>query len=182
MEKRTIVLQGGEDVKQRTNEMLFRSTVQLSKKRAVLVIPWTTDSEEKEKEYIEILRDYFTAVGFREIIFLKKQFSDGEIEQSFSKADVLYLPGGNTQILHAEIARRSIQERIGKFKGTIIGNSAGAIVLSKGTVDDEGFQPGFGIVDFYVTVHFKMETSYGIDRTMFPMINIPEGAWVAVYG
>ena len=44
----------------------------------------------------------------------------------------------------AEIEKLSIQKKLKRFKGTIIGNSAGAIVLSRGGQGDGKFYEGFG--------------------------------------
>ena len=49
--------------------------------------------------------------------------------------------------------------RIYNFKGILIGNSAGAIVLSNGSVDPhEGkIFSGFGLAKFFITVHFNLD-------------------------
>jgi peptidase E len=93
---------------------------------------------------------------------------------------VIYLPGGDTSILKREIESRSVQFNLRKHKGIIVGNSAGAIVLSKGGYGDSKFYEGFGIVDIIVSVHSKLEIIDSLEGRTQPIIGIPEGNWISV--
>ncbi|HDI75594.1 MAG: hypothetical protein DRJ52_03555 [Thermoprotei archaeon] len=175
--KKIIVLQGGEDVAARANKTLFEQILALSKTKNILVIPWTTSDSRKEKKYRKIISNYFREVGFKKIFFLEKSDSDQNIREKFSKVDVVYLPGGDPSILYEEIKkRRLVETKLREFEGIIIGNSAGAIVLSKGTYYDNRFQPGLGLVDFFIKVHFNL-TSQTISK---PSLCIPENQWVVI--
>ena len=180
MATQIIILQGGEDVKQRTNESLFRNVRGLSNTGKILVIPWTSDSSEKETAYSKVFHDYFSHCGFEEILFLAKTDPEKEIQRKFSEVDTIYLPGGNTGILYREIKQRALEDRLFEFSGVIIGNSAGAIVLSKGGWGDGKFYPGFGLVDFYVSVHYKLGVGQVAETDTTIDVNIPENMWVAV--
>lgn len=177
---RLIFLQGGEDVKKRANNSMFEEVVKLSRAKSILVIPWTGDDREKESDYRAIFDEYFHDVGFREITFLQRNDEDTEIETKFSRADVLYLPGGDPEILKREIERRSLQKRIKEFDGIIVGNSAGAIVLSRRGCGSKDCYDGFGIVDISVAVHAttqSIEEAKGVDGAI---IGIPEGTWIVI--
>lgn len=178
MASQIIILQGGEDVKRRTNESLFRSVRRLSKTGKVLVISWTSESSEKEDSYSKVFREYFSDCGFSDVLFLDKADPESEIQRKFSEVDTIYLPGGDTGILYRELKQRALQERLSEFSGVIIGNSAGAIVLSKGGLGNGKFYPGFGLVDFYVSVHCRlgMEQVAKADTN----VNIPENMWITV--
>ena len=102
MTTQIIILQGGEDVKQRTNESLFRNVRGLSSAGKILVIPWTSDSPEKETAY------------------------------------------------------------------------------SKGGWGDGKFYPGFGLVDFYVTAHYKLGAGQVAKADTTINVNIPENMWITV--
>ncbi len=180
MAAKMIILQGGEDVKQRTNEALFRNVRRLSNTGKILVIPWSSDSSEKETAYSKIFHDYFSHCGFEEVLFLTKTDTENEIQRKFSETDTIYLPGGDTGILYREIKQRVLQDRLFEYSGVIIGNSAGAIVLSKGGWGDEKFYPGFGLVDFYVSVHYKLAMGQIAQTNNTINVNIPENMWVAV--
>ncbi len=171
-----IILQGGEDVKKRTNEKLMESICHLSNLKRILIIPWTAESPEKELEYRIIFKNYFIEVGFNDILFLEKTDQETDIDKKFALVDVVYLPGGDPVILYNQIRMRNIDHKIRNFKGTIVGNSAGAIVLSKGSIIEGKFIPGFALVNFYVFVHFKLQESMDLD----PNIGIQEDGWVCV--
>ena len=91
------------------------------------------------------------------------------------------MPGGNTEILLEKLNKNpKVIEELKNFEGVIIGNSAGAIALSKGEIENEKFLQGLGIVNFYVKVHysFKDEISYLIKDE--EILCIPEDCWVII--
>lgn len=180
MVKQMIILQGGEDVRKRTNESLIKKIGEISISKRILVIPWSGESDQKEKEYRTIFCNYFSDNGFQETLFLEKNDMNDVIDRKFDSVDVIYLPGGDTGILYKELEKHSLQHRLMKFNGLILGNSAGAIVLTRGTWMEGIFYPGFGIVDFYISVHYIPESDQlaEIDSTL--KINIPENMWITV--
>lgn len=178
--QRLIVLQGGENVAERANQDLFRKIRKLSDRGRMLIIPWTSDSREKENRYRIIFKDYFTESGFDSVSFLEKDDSPLEIRSKMSSVDVLYLPGGDTDILYREIGKHSLEDNIRDFCGIIVGNSAGAIVLSRGAVGNGKFHPGFGIVDVFIRVHYNFEENDVKLDEEIPMISIPENTWITV--
>ena len=175
-----IILQGGEDVRIRANEALFRSVAAISAKKRILIIPWTQESDDREMEYLNLFRDYFSDSGFQSTDFLNKGDNDSEVSEKFGSTDVIYLPGGNPGVLYRELNARSLQDKLRVFKGTIIGNSAGAIVLSRGGIGDRKFYPGFGLVGFFIKVHFKLEQEMLFWNEKSETISIPENMWIAV--
>lgn len=181
MRFQTIILQGGEDIEKRENGSLIRKIRENSETGKILVIPWTSDLPENEEKHMKTMEQYFTDCGFNSVSFLERDRKD--LERLFSEVDVLYLPSGDPEILQREIEDRNLQPLIDNFKGTVIGNSAGAIVLSKGTYTRGRFYPGFGFLDFYVNVHFDLDDSgnyagnpIGGEMT----VGIPEGGWISV--
>ena len=180
MTAQIIILQGGEDVKRKTNENLFKDVRRLSSSGKILVIQWTSNSLEKEAEYSRMLRDYFSHCGFEEILFLAKTDPENEIQRKFSEVDTIYLPGGDTEVLYRKLKQRTLQDRLFEFSGVIIGNSAGAIVLTKGGWGDGKFYTGFGLVDFYISVHYKLEVGHIAETKDAINVNIPENMWITV--
>ena len=180
MTTQIIILQGGEDVKQRINETLFKDVRKLSSSGKILVIPWTSDSHEKEAEYSKVFHNYFLHCGFEEVLFLDKTDPENEIQRKFSEVDVIYLPGGDTEVIYRELKRKALQDRLLEFSGVIIGNSAGAIVLAKGGWGDGKFYKGFGLVDFYISVHYKLDVGHVVETKDAINVNIPENMWITV--
>ena len=115
MVSQIIILQGGEDVKRRTNETLFKDVRKLSSSGKILIIPWTSDSHEKEAEYSKVFHDYFLHCGFEEVLFLDKTDPENEIQRKFSEVDTIYLPGGDTELLYRKLKQRTLQDRLFVF-------------------------------------------------------------------
>ncbi|MGC8986400.1 MAG: Type 1 glutamine amidotransferase-like domain-containing protein, partial [Thermoplasmata archaeon] len=171
-------LQGGEDVRKRTNAELIKKACDLSNKKKILVIPWTSESDSKELEYRKILKDYFSDSGFKEVTFLEKSDCEIDINNKIFSVDVIYLPGGDPEILYREIRIRSIDSKLRDFRGIIIGNSAGAIILTRGSIIEKRFLKGFGLLNFYVYVHFDLSKNTNI--ILKPNICIPEDTWICI--
>ena len=174
----TVFLQGGEDVKKRTNIQMFREILKLSKRKSILIIPWTSNSREKEMSYREIYVNYFKDVGFKKILFLETEDSIDTARRKFSEADVVYLPGGDPKILYEKITEKGVDALIRSFNGILVGNSAGAILLSKGQTHGGTFYPGIGILDFFVEVHYCPSEPDTEDKSM--TVCIPENTWIAI--
>jgi len=94
-----IFLIGGEDVKKRNCAEINKIYFSLVEKPIVLVIPWTTNDKEKEAFYRKVLKDYFLDLGAIEVLFLEEDDDREVVENKFSKANILYLPGGDPKIL-----------------------------------------------------------------------------------
>ncbi|MHB8360389.1 MAG: Type 1 glutamine amidotransferase-like domain-containing protein [Thermoplasmataceae archaeon] len=146
MSHQLIILQGGEDIKKRVNDPLIKKVGNISSTKKILIIPWTTESIEEEIEYRNIIADYFLDNGFIEVLFIERNDSSLDITRKISPVDVIYLPGGDPDVLYREIKIRDLHNKLRNFKGIIIGNSAGAIVLSKGCQYEGKFYQGFGLI------------------------------------
>ena len=155
-----IFLIGGEDVKKRNcariNEMYFS----LMKNPVVLVIPWTTNDKVKEVFYRKILKEYFLDLGAKEVLFLEEDDNIKIVSEKFSKANILYLPGGDPKILLEKIkGKRYVLSEIEKFRGIVVGNSAGALVLCRYCLiirgDKVSILNGLNLVNVSVKVHYK---------------------------
>ena len=178
---RLIFLQGGEDVKKRTNFHMFKEILNISKKKNILVIPWTTESKKKEKFYRNVYINYFKEVGFKKIIFLELSDSFNNAQKKFSKVDVVYIPGGDPSILYKRIIKRKIDRLIKSFRGILIGNSAGAILLSRGQIEEDKVYPGIGLLDFFVKVHYKpTESKIKKGKNEKITVCIPENLWIVI--
>ncbi|MGC9175361.1 MAG: Type 1 glutamine amidotransferase-like domain-containing protein [Thermoprotei archaeon] len=157
-----IVLQGGDDIRKRTNQSLMSQIARISSTKRVLVIPWTNKPDDREEERRELLTVYFKESGFREVLFLERDDSEEEVSAKMSQVDVVYLPGGDPSTLYEEMRARSLQQRLRDFKGIIVGNSAGAIVLSRGAEHEGKFYQGFGLADFFISVHYDLRFESGL--------------------
>ena len=156
MEK--IIVLEVEDIKEGALSNVHKDLFSRIKNARVLVLLWSTDDEIKRVRYREIIKNYFRDLGADEVLFLEE--NDSRMEEKFGKVNMVYLPGGDTEILLGKLNKNSeVIKKLENFRGVIIGNSAGAIVLS-----DEGYvykngslvkYKGLGIVNVKVLVHFE---------------------------
>ena len=149
-----------EDIKERSLFNSHKKIIESIENPKVLVLLWTTNNLEKKKNYEKIIRVYFLDLGVKEIYFLEEE--DKEFIKKFKDSNILYLPGGDTALfLKTLLENPLVLENLKNFKGHVIGNSAGAIVLSeKGYSYKEGEvveHKGIGILNIKVFVHFKLE-------------------------
>ena len=159
-----------EDVKIRECFEIKRKLLETAKGKSALIIPWSTSDPKKEARYRKIIGEYFKDLGIRSILFLNREDTFAQMEEKFNTVDVIYLPGGDTFLLYREIRDRSADEFIEDFNGLIIGNSAGALILSKCFLspEDRKVHKGLGLVNFCLAVHYTeegvsdiLELSYG---------------------
>ena len=157
--KRVYILEC-ENVKSRPLFDLHKEMISLLvDKPNVLILLWTTNNREKIRKYMKIIEKYFRDLGAKEITFLDE--NDEDYRRKFRNANILYLPGGDTRIFLEKLRRKRMTEEIRHFRGIIIGNSAGAIALSKIGYGHRGKRivkyKGLGILNIKIIVHFKPE-------------------------
>ncbi|MBU1091357.1 Type 1 glutamine amidotransferase-like domain-containing protein, partial [Patescibacteria group bacterium] len=96
------------------------------------------------------------------------------IKNKIEKSDLIYLPGGDNEILMQKL--KKVANLIKNYDKVIIGNSAGALVLSKKYVHIEkqnsniklSMLQGLSLIDFSISVHYKSK------RPNFPSRNEKE--------
>jgi cyanophycinase-like exopeptidase len=159
---------------------MFEKIVRISENGTILVVPWTSNSMTKETEYRALLGKYFIDVGFEDVVFLERNDSESEISSKFARAGALYLPGGDPVILKEEMQLKGIHEKIRDYSGIVIGNSAGAIVLSNGAYVAGKFLKGFGFVEKTIKVHFELERQDRVPNVEGPVVGIPENMWISI--
>jgi peptidase E len=154
---------GGEDVvKKESKEINKKAFLDAGGAPIVLIFPWTAKIVDKADKYRKILTDYFKELGASDIEFAELSDSFKEIEEKISKSNLIYLPGGDTNILVERIKNAKVDKLLQKFGKVIIGNSAGAsamckeCILTKGRAHPETTTfSGLGLVDFSVDVHYS---------------------------
>ena len=87
---------------------------------------WSTDDLERQET------DYFFDLKAKKVFFLELEDEDEEIKSKVEESNVIYLPGGETAILKKNMLKKpEFTKLLKSYKGTIVGNSAGALVQSK---------------------------------------------------
>ncbi len=161
--KQTLYFLGGENVKERSLEHINRIIFNSVESPSVMILPWTTEDDDKKEKYFPILKQYFKSLGAVYVDQIKNpEEFDSDIDRVF-RSNIIYLPGGLPGVF-MEYASKSMKIRdvLQSYNGIIVGNSAGALVMCKEmiiTADEDHPQieilPGLGLVDFSVEVHYN---------------------------
>jgi peptidase E len=166
---------GGEDIAERNSkEINEKAFTDSGGSPAVLVFPWTAESVDRTIGYNKMTADYFADLGARSVEFVELSDSLQEIAERMSASDLIYLPGGDTKLLLARMIDSKVDSLIREYRKVIIGNSAGALALSKNYVVVRGEDgetkaeaaPGLGLVDFGITVHYRMPSKIYSGRSL----------------
>jgi len=155
-----IYLLGGEGILKRDSEEINKKALKdAGESPIVLVFPWV-EKLEKKSPYRESLKEYLIYLGAKEVIFSELEDSLESIKIKIKNSNLIYLPGGDQKILGKNLEK--IKELLKNFKGVIIGNSAGALVLGQKFIyypnydlNKEEIISGLGLLDFSLIVHYK---------------------------
>ena len=147
---------GGEDVKK-------RNCINTHKKympgKKILIIPWSSSDINKTGIYRNIMKEYFTYCGAKEVKFLERRDKEKEIKQKIKNSQIIYLPGGYTDDLIRNVKRRKYLPKIlENYNGIISGNSAGANAIAEKYVNYAGqkysIKKGLGLLKTTIIVHY----------------------------
>jgi len=155
---------GGEDIEKRdSKEIDKKAFADAGRTPVILIFSWTAwFTTSRKNKYRKITKDYFEELGARKIIFAELTDSFREIKKKIESSDLIYLPGGEVNFFVERLKKRKIDSLLKDYKGVIVGNSAGTLALCKryavikGHNDrpKTGLEPGLGLVDFTVSVHY----------------------------
>jgi dipeptidase E len=161
-----LYLLGGEDIKKRSSRhIMLRALADAGPHPTVLIFPWTNEIVDSEGEYRGLISEYFIDLGAESVQFAEPWDPYGALLKKASSSQLIYLPGGNPQLLIDRMLVSRGDEILTDFKGVIVGNSAGALALCKkytAVVGQKGavltrFFKGFGNLDFAVSVHYMSD-------------------------
>jgi len=127
-----------------------------SSNKSLFIIEWAKDNDDNR----DFLRNYFSKVGYERIVFVTEFDSFEDIEKNMGDSGVLFIAGGVTENLIEKVEREGVGKLIKSFEGIIVGNSAGAYLLSKGYVDKERskiLKDSLGVVNIICKAHYREE-------------------------
>jgi len=155
---------GGEDLGKRDCEQINKKAfADAGGTPSVLVfIGWASKSLDETEKYRHIIMAYFREMGAKKIVFAELSDSLETVENKMKNADLIYLPGGDTELLVETIKKKGLETMLRKYDKVIVGNSAGALALCEdcliagaGSPEESAVRSGLGIVDFCVDVHYN---------------------------
>jgi peptidase E len=158
-----LYLLGGEDVRKRTSRHIMeRAIAGAGQNPTVLIFHWTSDAIDREGEYRALVTEYFMDLGVQTVQFAEPWDTYGALVKKARSSQLIYLPGGNPQLLADRMLVSRGDEVLEEFEGIIVGNSAGALalcrkyaaVVGQGGAQATRFFKGFGWLDFAISVHY----------------------------
>ncbi len=176
-----LYLLGGEDIRKRSSQHIMKKAItDAGPNPTLLIFPWTSDRVDNEGEYRAIMTEYFLDLGAETIQFAEPWDPYGALIKKARSSQLIYLPGGNPQLLIDRMLISRGDEILADFDGIIVGNSAGALVLCKkyaaivgqGEAHLTRFFKGFGDLDFAVAVHYKPddnEKNHSADKELLAL-------------
>lgn len=160
-----LYLLGGEDLKKRDSERINKKAfADAGKAPVILIFPWTSRfTASRNNKYRKIMKDYFEDLGAKKIIFAELTDPFREVKKKIDSSNLIYLPGGEPKFLIKRLKKRKIDSLLKKYKGVIVGNSAGTVALCKryAVIRGQDGEPrttlelGLGLVDLAVSVHYR---------------------------
>lgn len=157
-----IYLLGGENIYKRdakdVNQQAFNAA---GESPNVVVLSWARASFDKSYKRRKIIYDYFRFLGACSVNIIDYLASKDEVEEKTAQANLIYLTGGVPSVLVERLLKVGVDDLLCKFKGVIIGRSAGALALCKKCVitcrsnKEVKIISGLGLVDITLKAHYK---------------------------
>jgi peptidase E len=161
-----LYLMGGEDVRKRSSRhVMLKALADAGPHPTILIFPWSGEDGDNEGEHRALITEYLIDLGAETVQFAETWDPYGALVKKARSSQLIYLPGGNPQILIDRMLVSRGDEILTEFKGVIVGNSAGALALckkyaavvgQKGAIETRFFK-GFGNLDFAVSVHYMSD-------------------------
>ena len=180
-----IYLEGGGRHSEKVFESLEGEILSSTDNKIIFILDFAREDdiimEKKEKDI-----DYFKELGAEKINFASDCSSFEEIKEKMDESGVLYLAGGNTELLLEKIKEKNITSLIKSYNRIIIGNSAGAYACCKEYIkirdNVKSISSSLGLVNFCCITHYKPEfdeplKEYSNDRDIYA---IPEPSVIVV--
>lgn len=159
-----IFLIGGGEISQRETIKIDKEIIKQGGGKNASVLFFPTAAGESDG-YINDFSEYYSSLDCKKIESIKLSYESlKEAEEKISRASIIYLGGGNTELLINVFRRKKIIPVLKKFLdkgGVLAGMSAGAVVLGKISILSEigqvlKFGKGFGFLpDFIFLPHYQ---------------------------
>jgi len=129
-------------------------------KKDVLVLNLSQAEEAAQAVREEFFRGYFRELGVGDPSFICPGTAEDRIDELFSEAGLVYLPDGETGALIDNVRGMDLVDRLGGFKGVVVGNGAGAHALCRsypkvGHGEPPQMISGLGLVNICVVANYK---------------------------
>ena len=185
-----LYLLGGEDIRKRSSQHIMKKAIaDAGPNPTILIFPWTSERVDNEGEYRALMTEYFLDLGAETIQFAEPWDPFGALIKKARSSQIIYLPGGNPQLLIDRMLISRGDEILAEYGGIVVGNSAGALALCKkyaavvgqGEAHMTRFFKGFGELDFAVAVHYRPDDGHENHSADKELLNLSEKSATKIY-
>jgi len=125
----------------------------------VLNLSWQDRAKNQKKR--SFFGNYFQEIGAKGVAFIEEDTTEGQIKEEFEKAELVYLPGGDTKTLLQNLRNKELVSHLQSFNGILSGNSAGTYAMCPDYLrigrGPPEIIPSLGLVDFWTKAHYDPE-------------------------
>lgn len=176
-----LFLIGGGEIKDRETEAIDREALAARTKSGPIIFIGAAAGD--SESYFECFKNYYASMcDERDFAMLKSTASADEAREVLLGASLVYLGGGNTQVLYNTLQKwggKELLEEVSEAGVVLAGLSAGAYVLAKGWRHYEDGKvrtgDGFGLADVVIECHSTDESRKAIteqtDKNFIPLRN-----------
>ncbi len=176
-----IFLLGGGEIKDRETEAIDREALAARTKSGPIIFVGAAAGD--SESYYECFKNYYASMcDEKDFATLKSSASPEEARETLLSASLVYLGGGDTQVLYDTLEKwggEELLEEVSNAGVILAGLSAGAYVLAKGWRHYEDGKvrtgDGFGLADVVVECHSTDESREAItketDENFIPLRN-----------
>jgi peptidase E len=152
----------------------------------ILVIPWARPSFDKAYGKRKLLEDYFRGLGAERVEFA--DYDENDLAEKIAETDLVYLTGGQASILIERAKKMHLQTHLNKFKGIIIGRSAGALALASHCITTRRYSKkvaavnGLGLAKLTLKAHFVAADEQKLEQfsQIEPVYAVPKDSALVV--
>lgn len=157
---RHVILIGGHEAEVK-NKNIEDYIISLYDEVKILFFPTASrDSKKGIDSFIKLFSSY--NVQIKNALLFSEDIE--KVKEDIAWANILYFGGGNTEVLVSKMKECGLDEVIKTIDKTLVGISAGAIMLSRAGMGDS-----YSYTDNYHTYNYKMVRGLGVlDITMCP--------------
>ncbi|MCK4553049.1 Type 1 glutamine amidotransferase-like domain-containing protein [Candidatus Pacearchaeota archaeon] len=127
--KKKIYLEGGGEVKKGEAKEIDKKAIDNADNKNVYVLDLSSKNKGKQIMWKEFFPPYFKELGANKVDFISNAKSPEEIRKYFQESGILYIPGGDTELLIKNVQEKGLVNLIKSFNGVLIGMSAGAYLM-----------------------------------------------------
>lgn len=182
---RKIYLEGGESHKTGIFFGLEKEALSETEDNKIFVLDFARHGEKISRKKIQDT-EYFGSMDANILGFATDLDSEGDLINLINESEILYLPGGSTELLLERISEKGLVSTIKSYNKVIIGNSAGAYACCneyfKIRENEVETIPSLGLVDLSCKAHYREDfdeelMKYSLTKDIY---GVPEGSAIIV--